>query len=772
MKRVLSVLLLIAVFIPIFSSLCCVSAQDVKAEEATAGAQNSVNTDSKADVEDILYFSCVYDAESKTVNVSGTMKHDAFAEHNNSSLEIFLIPPGKTEYEIANDPAIEPIAQTSVSIKFGFNFKATSLVDRYSRYAIFLKSPEGERILATEAQYAEVQSTFVPSESKKAFKGISGSGAAKASYVDADTAIIPVYIDMLFTKTSDGYIYQVDKEKLFFSHGYIDELDRKINSASISGSGIYLQLLLRNGSSLADECMTDAQYVLPHIYDETVLTHIHSAVEFLASRYSLLDSVKTFGFVVGKGWDDYKRYNYCEEVSFENYVELCGFYSIAVANAARGVNSGIDVVLPFTGDGLSDAAEGDTQKDRFAVMPLLRSVIEYYEESFSMGITVSVLVDSKDTPLNITNQNLSQGIDVSGNDDSKDFVAGNQTDFSAWLKNLSANYSGTLGGYMFVWTPSSALSGNALTTAYAYSYYKLLTDSNVSSFCIHFDDDAENTLNFEDLAYIMKHIDTSRGILATNNLVSYFGKVSWSDILGAPISESKKAKLLYAVTPEFKLPSAIKGSFSYIDFSKSTVLDGWYKGSGCGNIKIEYSNQEQKALKTELAMTQGSLSELIYEYGYQENMLYTPYIEFAFEINDTENSLYEVTVAIENAETRFESSCAVAGNTPTNLVLDMSEYAIFGPVKNIKIFVRSLDGNCDKCTLWLYEVTGHSLDYDTSEIEELVLKERERTNYTKDNKTVISLKNILIAIGILVITGVFCAAIVVIFRRDNRSNDE
>ena len=165
MKRVLSVLLLIAVFVPMFATLFTVSAQEAEASETPDTVQlesinDSVNAESE--VEDILYFSCVYDAENKTVNVSGTMKHDAFAEHNNSSLEIFLIPPGKTEYEVANDPTVEPIAQTSVSIKFGFNFKATRLVDRYSRYAIFLKSPEGERILATEAQYAEVQSTFVP----------------------------------------------------------------------------------------------------------------------------------------------------------------------------------------------------------------------------------------------------------------------------------------------------------------------------------------------------------------------------------------------------------------------------------------------------------------------------------------------------------------------------------------------------------------------------------------------------------------------------------
>jgi len=535
-----------------------------------------------------------------------------------------------------------------------------------------------------------------------------------------------------------------------------------------------LQLLLSNGSSFSNVNSGDAKYVLPDVYDESVLTHIHSAVDFLASRYSLRDSIKKFGLVVGKGWDDYQTYNYCGGISFEKYVERCGFYSVLVSNAARGVNPDIDIVVPFTGAGLATSVEGEEQRDSFEVTKLLRALLDYYNNSFSVGITVSILVDSQETPLNITNESILNGVDISSDNESTKFVAGRQADFSKYVKELDSSYSGTLSGYIFVWTPPSSLSGNALTTAYAYSYYKLLADESVTAFCVHFDDDAQNAINFNDIAYIMKHIDTSRGVLATNNIISYFDKVSWADILGEPINESKEAKSLYAVSPGFELPYNIRGSFSYIDFSKATVLDGWYKGSGCGNIKIEYSKDEQKALKAELTIGKSGLSEIIYEYEYQENMIYTPYIELAFEINGAQNSLYEVTAVIENEKTRFESSCAVEGNTPTNLVLNMSEYSSFGPVKNIKIFVRTLDENYDndKCTLWIYGVTGYSLEHGTQELEELVSQEREKINEANNSEEKISLKNILMVAGILVITGVFCAAIVVIFRRDSRSNDE
>ena len=121
MKRALSVLLLVFIFIPIISSAFCISAQE---SDDTQEDTSTVEADKPQEVkQNVLYFSCTYDSENKTVNVSGTMKHDAFAQYNNSTLEIFLIPPGKTELDVITDPTAKPLAQTSASIKFGFNFK-------------------------------------------------------------------------------------------------------------------------------------------------------------------------------------------------------------------------------------------------------------------------------------------------------------------------------------------------------------------------------------------------------------------------------------------------------------------------------------------------------------------------------------------------------------------------------------------------------------------------------------------------------------------------
>ena len=772
MKRLVSLLVLISVFLPLMTFFAYAEESEIQSESEVLNSESGTEEETTQEIKrDILYFSCTYDAETKTVNVSGTMKHDAFAQYNNSTLEIFLIPPGKTELDVIADPKAEPLAQTSASIKFGFNFKLSKLVDRYSRYAIFLKSPDGERILATEAQYADVQSTFTAAKNKESFKGIAGAISSSSAYLDADTTIIPVYIDMLFTDTSHGYVYQGESKQFFFTQGYIDDLDKKINSASISGSDIYLQLLLRKGSTFSNVSDTEAEYVMPNVYDEAVLVKLHSAIDFLSSRYSTADHVDTFGFIIGKGWDNPSKYNGSKYTEFEKYVESCAFYATVVSNAARSVNSNIDIVLPFTGEGFKN--EYDPTVDIFSVKPLINALIEYYENSFSSGMSFSLLMETREVPLNINNANISSGIDLTYKNPNTDFVAGYQTDFSTFIKDTAQSYSGNLTKYMFVWSPPATLKGNALSAAYTYSYYKLLSDERISAFCVCLDDENQIAVNFEDLKHIIRYIDTSQGVLVTNNLVSYFGKLSWEEITGAPISTVKRVKSLYSISPEFSLPSGIKGSFSYFDFAGSTILDGWYNGSGCGKIKIEYTKDEKKALKADLAMTKGAASELIYSYKYQENMRYTPYLEISMGIvDDLDSSLYKVTVVIENEASRYESSYVVEGNTDVNVVLNTSEIQGLAAVSDIKIFVTSLDGNYGKCSLWLYGITGHSTKYSSGELKDLIYEEREKINDTADGATQErSWKNIIVAAGIVAVTTIFCTAMLWGFRRSRSNND-
>ena len=126
-------------------------------------------------IEDILSFSCYFDNKTQSVNIKGTMNHDAFTSHRNSIFVIYAIPPGRDEIDVLKDENIKPIAEAEASITFAFSFKISNIIDRYSRYAIFMRSTEGEYTLTTNSQYAEIASTHKKITEKTAFKGITGN---------------------------------------------------------------------------------------------------------------------------------------------------------------------------------------------------------------------------------------------------------------------------------------------------------------------------------------------------------------------------------------------------------------------------------------------------------------------------------------------------------------------------------------------------------------------------------------------------------------------
>ena len=122
---------------------------------------------------------------------------------------------------------------------------------------------------------------------------------------------------------------------------------------------------------------------------------------------------------------------------------------------------------------------------------------------------------------------------------------------------------------------------------------------------------------------------------------------------------------------------------------------------------------------------------------------------------------------IESDNARFESSCILSGNSASDMILDLSDYTSFGSVDNLKIFVRALDGNAEKCTLLLYDITGYSTEYSSDELKNLIYEEREKTHDESDgNKQALPWKNIVIAAGIVLVTAIFGAAIIFGFKQE------
>ncbi len=761
MKRFFAVILLLVIVF-----MTNVSALTVFAETLTeASEETEANDVSKDLVEDILSFSCKYDKETKKVNIMGTMDHDAFTTHKDSSIEIYSIPPGSSEYDVVTKEGVAPLEKISMTVSFDFTFKANDVADIYSKYAIFLRSPDGKLTLGANAQLAEVESSYEYKNDRAYFKGVSSSVKDIASKVDAGTVIIPVYADRLITDQSNGHIYQIDKYQLFFDKTYVDELDSSINSASASGAKVYLQFLFENkGDFFVDETIT-AKYIMPDMYDENTLLLVHSMTDFVADRYDGFTACKISGIVVGKAWDNYGEYNFYPNADFETYTERCSFFATVVANSARCANAELDIVVPIASSNIDTVSNDNTF---FEPKTFFDALLEKIEKSYQTGLDLSMLIETSEIPFGISNENLEQGIDVSYHNENSKLCAGKQQAFSDYLASLNNKYASAPGSYMFLWSPADSLRGNALSAAYAYSYYALLSDTKISAFITEL-----NTSDAAyDLAYLMRSIDTANGFSSSKHFLTYFGKSSWEELEPIAQNSISSSKLQYYIAPKSLLEGQ-KGTFTYFDFSDSLFPERWYRGVGCNSINIDYTGTDTKALRANLTLNDISRSELIYDYEFHENMSYTPYLKFDFKIEDaTQESLYEVEIICENVNVRFESSCFVRGNELCEIVLDLSQYSSFGIVEDIKICVKALNGATENCTLWLYGISGHSTIHTSEELKSLILEERDRIqNPTQEESAKLALEYVAIAIGAVVVAAAIGIGIVIMIRREHGSEE-
>lgn len=786
MKKIISLLLLLSIALSVFSlpALAEEKSSDTAVTEAPESSEktdkSSDNAEKEASASDegdelvnIATYHCYYDTEAKRVRVSGTLNSDVFADQNNAMLVVYAVAPGESEYDVVNGES-KPLAEAPASIKFEFSFRATDIIDRYSRYAVFLRSDDGEHTLTTEAQYPEVSSTFETQSDKKYYKGLAAEYSSLHTEINAGTAIIPIYWDSFFSDSASSNLFMGENgEQFFFNKATIDALDVAVRSLSVSGTKIYFRFL--KSSNPIGSMSSEIKYRMPDVYDAEVIKKIHSAITFLTERYTdEIDSIS--GFIIGKGWDNPEKYNYCSATSLEEYIDRCTAYAVVVANAARMVEPNIDIVIPLTGEGFNEKAP-DTEKTSANYKNKFKTIVEMLMQSLDDrvqgGLSCSFLIDSHETPLGITNENIEEGINLNYSNPNGAFYAGNHRALSNYLSTISEKYNSCLKKYAFVWSPKQELSGNALAAAYAYSYYTLLSDNNVLFFAIDLLGDSGGE-DIYALSHIMKHIDTAQSLEVTKNLAELAGKSSWTDIVRISANAPYDVKDIHEAPAEVDESTKYRGEFAYFDFSQSNLTENWHEGVGCKNIKIDYKNEGEKSFRADLAFSDTiHASELLYIYGYPENMIYTPFLRFRFNVSDTaQNSLYEVKFIFGSGENRAESSVIVAGNTDTSLTIDLSEYVHKYMIETIKVSVRSLDGTAPEATLWMYDIFGFSNNYSSTQLKDFILLERDKIrNPVEEEEAVSLIGTVAIPIAVVIVTGAIGFGLFASFRRDDKSND-
>ena len=770
MKKITAAFLAIIFIFSIFPIHIFAESSNLNETLETTGETASVTDELlNLSTEKILSFSCDFDTETQMVNIKGTMNHDAFTSYRDSVFVIYAIPPGRTEEDVLKDEHIKPLAEAAVSITFAFSFKIKNIIDRYSRYAIFMRSPDNIYTLTTQAQFAETSVASKPKNDKTAFKGIAGEYSS--AFSNAKKAIVPVYLDSIISTEPTKYIFQIDEKQIFFNASFIENLDLQIQSLSFNKTKIYLQFLIRPNSIFSQRPNEGAEYVLPNTYKYDTITLIHSITAFLTSRYSGNTYGRISGIIIGKAWDNAPKYNSFESISLKDYINLCGLYTVIVSNSAHSYNPSIDIALSFSADGfLKEENISNNSNYQFSAKDIISALMQFFDESSYSGIPCSIFVETNSIPLNLNVDDLKSGIDISKELPKDKFFIGNQKDLSSFFVDIAKKYKSASQYYNLIWAPSENINGQLLYVAYAFAYYSLLLEENVTGFIIDFSKQSESLESISELFYVFKNIDIQTDEAVTQSILSFFKCDSWADVFGVEKITSISTDNYYIQNILTELPDAVNGEFKYFDFSNEFLASNWYAGVGCTNIKIDYSSDGVKTLHSNFTGVSKDFSDLIYYYEYSENISYTPYIAMSFEIlSEKVSSLYEVKVVLQNEESVFESTAIVTGNQKNELILNLSKADKLNTLDSIKISLRSLDDTVDSCSLWLYDITGYSQEHISEDLKTLIENEREKAKQEQNEQVDINhLQTMVLVLGIIAFATLLGIILVILLRRNTK----
>ena len=683
--------------------------------------------------ENSVVYTCRYQADSKTVAISGTVNHDVMVTHADHTIAVYQVDPGQTLEESLRQTQSQALATTAIAVKFQFSFQAESISQRFARYAVVLLSPTGEILLTDEPQYAAVESTLSDfSGDKSGMKGIRTGMLSIGGGLNAGSAIVEVSLDRLLSQTSSGYLYHIGDSYRYFDKSYVDFLDASVRTYSASGCRVYLQFLFSELSS--NEEQTASADASSDFYSEETMLLISSFVEFLVSRYDSYQNGRICGLIVGEAIDRIYAERYLAYDVFA-YAESYAFLLTVVANSAWVYQSDLDIVLPFSDQNCYQSQE-NARRDEGSASALLESILRILEDRLSVEFPCSTLIESQATAQSIMKP-FAKDTKASKNTAAHTTIGvENMEIYSEYLSRLSDRFAHAPNHFMLVWEVPHDCGGNVLASAYAYSFYRLLSEEKLSAFIVSFSESEKiGRTSVFDIEKIIRYIDTEKSFAVTDNLLTYFHAERWQDILSVPALSDWSIRHFERADP-FDLTSlAIKGSFSYAEFPKGNI-SGWYAGAFCGEIKSDYSKDGQRILRASL-QTKNTVehADVLHLYEYTENYAYTPYLSFdlcVFDGGNTTDRLCEVIVTLGNEQRTVVAEYIVSVNQRTCVNLDIGSYVTDGTVDYIKIGTRMLSAEPSSYTMALYDVVGYSTVYSSDELNTLIEEERARIRNQED----------------------------------------
>ncbi len=717
--------------------------------------------------------SCLYSPGEKRVTISGRVNHDIMVTHSDYKLAVYRLEHTQTLESVLFDSGSKPVATAAISIKFEFAVKDDGNNERFSRYAVVIYNPNGDIKPIGDPVYPSVISKYSFNQGDKTYyKGVSTELTSSAINANAYTAVVKVSLDKLMSENSTGYLYSMWDSYIYFDREYIGLLDAQIRSLTTTDTKVYLQFEL----SLVPECgvtaiigsrLTDT--AVPDMRSAYTVSLIAAFTDFLCDRYSNSANGIISGIILGERVDDFFSDNTME---LSEYAENYAYYMLVAGGVARSVNNSIDIVMPF---GDTDAYSSNAKTTMSA--ELLEMVCAFFDEYLANPFPFSTMIESEALPYGISNDTL-----VSGNFSMVKYNGINAdaaSVYSEYLASVAKKYSNAPENFIFMWRVPDTVSGNELTAAYSYSYFKLLGNDMLSSFVVSFAD-AEKLNNyslFPEIMNIMKYIDTSECFNITNPQLDLLKASNWYTVIPDMYSEKLDTVRMIDIVDRGSVPADNVGSFDYFDFSYYTNISSWFGGVGCKSYKIDYSSICGRSLMVSFSgesLGPTEYSEIYCYYDYPENFCFTDDIAVTLGIENEavdKGAVYEMKIVFGMDKNISEITTVCNAYEKTTLVLDISEFSAVSMADYIKIGVRELTDAEGGFTLSLSSMTGYSSEFLSDELESKITEERLRIRNMLDEKSSkdedeTSENTALVVVGVSIVVAVIGIGVFMCIRRE------
>jgi len=729
---------------------------------------------------------CEYDESEMLLSVGGTIFHDVMISHKECKLSLYEIPYGTDVQTVIDGSEYEPLASTELSVSFKFSVKLSERTQRFSRYAVVLEAAYREGELLTTPKHPSFASNAWEDSEKRHFKGVLTSYETLAADAGVGLAVVPVYIEQLLSDSSSGYLFSVADRYYYFDKNYVSELDTQIRTLSAVGARIYLQVLLSrpiSGISVYPDAPIGASNYMPDVSDSQTCEQIAAFVDYLCTRYDDHDNGKISGLIMGSAVDE-EASTWRGNISLEEFARSYAYFVNIFAITVHSKYNQMDLVIPI---GNRDFYSDSVIKKQGAVL-LLPLLYQIFEEAYIMPLKTSLLVESDAVPFDLQPENLHGYCDFLPCEG--ELCADNLQVFSKFLTDLQKCYEAAPKNYMYMWNVPRNITNNVLSCSYAYSYFQLLSDPQVSTFVTSFEQTERygQTGRISDIVELMRKIDTSEAISSTLPQRNMLGIERWEELVSPFYQGSLAKRQEFSAQTLQQLPKDILGSFSYFDFTSQTGTSTWFAGAQCTSLKIEHATDLGRAMCARFSYSgdvakQGG--EILCYYEYPENFVYTPYLSFHFGVlyepsdgenfDQTSSPLYEVTVILGGSGNSISASTIVESVEDATLTMDISRFNDVATAEYIRIRVRCLTGESDGYALYIGSITGWSAQHSSTDLENLIAKERLRIRdqqNTDGEHTRNNFGTVMIIIGISAVLAVVGIGVFMCFRRDDEMTQE